>query len=137
MCYMIRAKSKKPAICFINQQSCPLLPQQPSKCISFSVGKFHWHCGPIEMKLGNIFLISFLVLMAFEEAAAHDNCALARVFHWKDSRSQYKSSSSVNKNQFASRSRIASITLNTASFSMPRPSCCTFCLSWPCRWSGL
>lgn len=89
------------------------------------------------MGMGDIFLSSLLLLMAFGETATHENCPLAGTIHWKNSRCQYKNSCSVNTSQLASRNRTASTSLDTPSFSIPRPICCTSCLHWPRRWAGL
>lgn len=75
--------------------------------------------------------------MTFGESATHEGCPLARIIHWKNRTSQYKDFFRLNRSQLASKSRIASTRLNTPSFPMPRPSCCTLCPYWPRRWSGL
>lgn len=89
------------------------------------------------MRIGDIFLSSLSLSMTFGETATHESCPSATAFHWKDSRSCYNSSFSVNRNQLASRGRIASISLKVPSMSIPRTSCCTLHLHWPRRWSGL
>lgn len=134
---MIEDMSKKPTIYFVNQQCCPQLPKQPSKCDSFSVSKLPWHCRMIEMEMGDTFISCLLKLMAFGETATHEGFPLARIIHWKNRRSQYKDSFRLNRSQLASKTRIAGTRLNIPSFPIPRPSCCTLCLYWPLRWSGL
>lgn len=129
--------SKKLTIYFVNQQYCPQLPKQPSRRNSFSAGKLHWHCGMIEMRMGDAFISSLLYFfIAFGETATHEGCPLASIIHWKNRRPQCRDSYRLSRSQLASKRRISSIRLNIPSFPIPRPSCCTLCLYWPHTWPG-